>query len=98
VGDLDPAIVAFLAPRDGVSVDTVEGWLNKKSGLLGISGRSQDTRVLVEHVATDERARLALDIFAYRVRKYVVGRATAVVFGGGSMKTRHMYGSASVKD
>lgn len=88
-GDLDPAIVAFLARREGVSVDTVEGWLNKKSGLLGISGRSQDTRVLVEHVASDERARLALDIFAYRVRKYVgaylaaLGKATAVVFGGG---------------
>ena len=88
-GDLDPAIVAFLARREGVSVETVEGWLDKKSGLLGISGRSQDTRVLVEHVASDGRARLALDIFAYRVRKYVgaylaaIRRATAVVFAGG---------------
>jgi acetate kinase len=75
--------------KEGVSVETVEGWLNKESGLLGISGRSQDTRVLIEHVASDERARLALDIFAYRVRKYVgaylaaIGTATAVVFGGG---------------
>jgi acetate kinase len=88
-GDIDPAIVAFLARKEAVSVDTVEGWLNKESGLFGISGRSQDTRVLIEHVASDERARLALDIFAYRVRKYigaylaVIGRATAVVFGGG---------------
>jgi acetate kinase len=88
-GDLDPAIVAFLARKEGVSVDTVEGWLNKESGLLGISGRSQDTRVLIEHVASDRRARLALDIFAYRVRKYIgaylaaIGTATAVVFGGG---------------
>jgi acetate kinase len=70
-------------------VQTVERWLNNESGLLGISGRSQDTRVLVEHIASDARARLALDIFAYRVRKYVgaylaaIGRATAVVFGGG---------------
>jgi acetate kinase len=88
-GDLDPAIVAFLARKEGVSVETVEGWLNKESGLLGISGRSQDTRVLVEHVASDRRTRLALDIFSYRVRKYVgaylaaIGKATAVVFGGG---------------
>lgn len=88
-GDLDPAIVPFLARKEGVSAETVEGWLNKKSGLLGISGRSQDTRVLIEHAASDERARLALDIFAYRVKKYlgaylaVLGRASAVVFGGG---------------
>ena len=95
-GDLDPAIVAFLARKEGVSVEIVEDWLNKESELLGISGLSQDTRVLVEHVASDERARLALDIFSYRVRKYigaylaVIGRATAVVFGGGSVRTRLM--------
>src|SRR5260370_16058800 len=88
-GDLDPAIVTFLARKEGVSAETVEGWLNTKSRLLVISARSQDTRVLVEHVASDGRARLALDIFAYRVRKYVgaylaaIGRATAVIFGGG---------------
>jgi acetate kinase len=88
-GDLDPALVAFLARKENVSVDTVEKWLNKKSGLLGISERSQDTRILVQHVMSDERARLALDIFSYRVRKYigaylsVIGNATAVVFGGG---------------
>jgi acetate kinase len=63
--------------------------LNKKSGLLGISGSSQDTRVLAKHVTSDERARLALDVFAYRVRKYIgaylaaIGSATAVGFGGG---------------
>jgi acetate kinase len=88
-GDLDPALVAFLARKENVSVDTVEKWLNKKSGLLGISGCSQDTRILVQHVTSDERARLALDVFSYRVRKYigaylsVIGSATAVVFGGG---------------
>jgi acetate kinase len=88
-GDIDPALIGFLARREGVSVDTVEDWLNKKSGLLGISGRSQDTRILVKYVTSDERARLALEVFAYRVRKYigaylaVIGSATAVVFGGG---------------
>ncbi|MCU1263302.1 MAG: Acetate kinase [Bryobacterales bacterium] len=88
-GDIDPALVAFLARRESVSVDTVEDRLNKKSGLLGISGSSQDTRVLVKHAMSDERDRLALDVFAYRVRKYIgaylaaIGCATAVVFGGG---------------
>ena len=88
-GDVDPALVAFLALQEKVDVRVVEEWLNKKSGLLGISGRSQDTRVLVQHAAEDERTELALDIFAYRVRKYIgaylaaTGGVAAVVFGGG---------------
>jgi acetate kinase len=102
--DIDPALVAFLARRECVSVDAVEDCLNKKSGLLGISGSSQDARVLVKHAMSDERARLALDAFAYRVRKYIgaylaaIGSATAVVFGGGIARTRHMCGSSSVTD
>jgi acetate kinase len=88
-GDVDPALVAFLALQEKVDVRVVEEWLNKKSGLLGVSGRSQDTRVLVQHAAEDERTELALDIFAYRVRKYIgaylaaTGGVAAVVFGGG---------------
>jgi acetate kinase len=72
-----------------VDASEVEDWLNKKSGLLGVSGRSQDTRVLVPHAGEDERTELALDIFAYRVRKYIgaylaaTGGVAAVVFGGG---------------
>jgi acetate kinase len=86
-GDLDPAIVAFLARSERADVATVEEWLNKKSGLLGVSGSSPDTRVLVKR--SDERSRLALEMFAYRVRKYigaylaVLGDASAVIFGGG---------------
>jgi len=88
-GDIDPALVPFLAQKEKVDVTTIEAWLNKRSGLLGVSGRSQDTRVLVPHAAEDERTELALDIFAYRVRKYVgaylaaTGGVTAVIFGGG---------------
>jgi acetate kinase len=88
-GDLDPALVGYLIRKEGVDVDTVERWLNRESGLLGLSGRSQDTRDLVKHVETDRHARLALEIFSYRVRKYVgaylaaLGGADAVVFGGG---------------
>jgi acetate kinase len=88
-GDLDPAIVGYLARKENVGIATVEEWLNKKSGLLGISGSSQDTRILVKQAATDDRSRLALDVFAYRVRKYIgaylaaMDGAAAIVFGGG---------------
>jgi acetate kinase len=88
-GDLDPAVIGFLARKENVSVEEVERWLNTKSGLLGISGISQDMRVLTERATTDERARLALDVFCYRARKYVgaylaaVGGASAIVFSGG---------------
>jgi acetate kinase len=88
-GDLDPAIVGYLARKENVGIATVEEWLNKKSGLLGISGSSQDTRILVKQAATDDRSRLALDVFVYRVRKYIgaylaaMDGAAAIVFGGG---------------
>lgn len=88
-GDLDPAVVAFLARKEQVDTARVEDWLNTKSGLLGISGISQDTRILAQFATREERARIALEIFAYRVRKYVgaylaaTGGAAALVFGGG---------------
>ena len=88
-GDLDPAIVTFLAAREGISADEVTEWLNERAGLLGVSGLSRDVRDLVRHAATDARARLALDVFCYRARKYlgaylaVLGGAQAVVFTGG---------------
>jgi acetate kinase len=89
-GDVDPSLVAFLARREGVSVEAVEGWLNTRSGLLGVSGRSRDMRELLEAERQgDNRAALAVEMFCYRVRKYigaylsVLGGAHAVVFGGG---------------
>jgi acetate kinase len=66
----------------------VEELLNKKSGLLGVSGFSEDTRELVPR-RSEERIGLALDMFAYRVRKYIgaylaaTGNMSAIVFGGG---------------
>jgi acetate kinase len=88
-GDLDPAIVGVLAEREGVAVKEVERWLNERSGLLGLSGTSRDMRDLLERVDRDPRARLAVDVFCYRARKYVgaymaaLGRPAAVVFTGG---------------
>lgn len=88
-GDLDPAIVGVLAARHGVDAAEVERWLNERSGLLGLSGTSRDVRDLLAREADDPRARLALDVFCYRARKYVgaylalVGPAPALVFTGG---------------
>ena len=70
-GDIDPSIVGYLMRKEHVGVDKIEEWLNKESGLLGVSGRSHDTRELVPLVDTDERARLALEIFCYRIHKYI---------------------------
>jgi acetate kinase len=88
-GDLDPAVVGYLALREGLSPAEVETLLNKESGLLGLSGRSNDMREIVEQARDDARARLAMEIFCYRARKYVgaylaaLGGAQAVVFSGG---------------
>lgn len=88
-GDLDPAVVGYLCRREDVPVAEVETWLNKRSGLLGVSGRSGDMRDLLEHCGDDARARLAIEVFCYRTRKYlgaylaVLGGAGAVIFSGG---------------
>ena len=88
-GDFDPAILFYLSDK-GYSVAELNTLCNKKSGLLGISGQSNDMRNLGELAAGgDKRAQLAIDIFAYRVKKYigtytaVLGTVDAVVFTGG---------------
>jgi acetate kinase len=86
-GDVDPAVVAHLARAERVSPEEVVHWLNERSGLLGVSGRSADVRDLL--AADDPRAHLAVRMFCYRARKYVgaylavLGGADAVVFTGG---------------
>ena len=90
-GDLDPAILDYIAQKEGLSLAEVESLLNKQSGLLGISGLTNDMRELLAEAEQfdDRRARLAIDIFCYRVRKYVgaylaaLGGADAIVFAGG---------------
>ena len=90
-GDLDPAILDFIGTKEGLSSSEVESLLNKQSGLLGISGLTHDMRELLaeEHESEDRRARLAIDIFCYRVRKYIgaylaaLDGADALVFTGG---------------
>ncbi len=89
-GDMDPALVSYLARKENVDAAEVETWLNKRSGLLGLSGRSNDMRELTAAYNTDPRARLAIDVFCYRARKYVGayfaaldGGAEALIFSGG---------------
>ncbi|HET8654324.1 MAG TPA: acetate kinase [Longimicrobiaceae bacterium] len=90
-GDLDPAILDYIAVKEGMSLPEVESLLNKQSGLLGISGLTNDMRELIAEAVEedDRRARLALQIFAYRARKYIgsylaaMGGADAIVFTGG---------------
>ncbi len=87
-GDLDPAIVPYLMGKENLDREGIETFLNKKCGLLGVSGVSADTRELREH-ADEPPVRLALAMFSYRVRKYVgaylaaLGGADAIIVGGG---------------
>ncbi|HKY06452.1 MAG TPA: acetate kinase [Blastocatellia bacterium] len=90
-GDIDPAIVDFLASKEGLSSQQVETLLNTQSGLIGISGLTNDMRELLDEARenNDRRARLAIEIFCYRARKYIgaylaaMNGADAVVFTGG---------------
>jgi acetate kinase len=89
-GDVDPSLPSYLAHREGVEVAEVVGWLNKRSGLLGVSGTSRDMRELLRaRDRGDGRAALAVEMFCYRAKKQVgaylaaLGRADAVVFAGG---------------
>lgn len=87
-GDIDPAIVTYLIRKENIDGAEVEKLLNKQCGLLGISGVSADTRELQTQLS-NARVNLSIDMFCYRVRKYIgaylaaLGRADAVIFGGG---------------
>ena len=89
-GSIDPAILEFIAERDGLDFHQVMDVLNKESGVLGISGISSDFRDLEEAAAKgNARAKLALDIFDYDVKKYIgafmtaMGGADAIIFTAG---------------
>lgn len=90
-GDIDPAIVNIIATKEGLSLNEVETLLNTQSGLLGISGLTNDMRVLQQELKDheDRRVRIAIQMFCYRAKKYVgaflacMGGADAVVFTGG---------------
>ena len=86
-GDIDPGILLYLQSTLGWTVERIEKLLNRESGLLGLSGVSADMRTLLG--SPEPSARLAVDAFCHRVRKYigaylaVLGGADGIVFGGG---------------
>lgn len=89
-GDVDPALHEFLANNLGWSLERIMKALNKESGLLGLSGQSNDMRTLVDAWEKgDERATLAIEVFAYRLAKAILGltvglsKIDAIVFTGG---------------
>lgn len=87
-GDVDPAVVFYLV-NQGLSLETIELELNRKSGLLGLSGRSHDMRTLTRAFETDPASELAVSVFCHRLAKHLGGLATnfdqtdALVFTGG---------------
>lgn len=89
-GDLDPAIVAFLMEKENVTIEQINDFLNKKCGVLGVSGVSSDFRDVEDAAANgDHRAQLALDIFYGDVIKYIgsyvaaLNGVDAIVFTAG---------------
>jgi acetate kinase len=92
-GDLDPAVVFFLMEKEKLSPDQISAILNKESGILGVSGVSNDMRDVLAasrgRGAAASRARLALDMFIYRIEKYIgayqaaMGGLDAVIFTAG---------------
>lgn len=89
-GDLDATVVSYLATQKNMNATEVVNYLNKQCGILGVSGVSSDMRELNDAIkAGNPRARLALDMLIYRVKKYigsylaVLGGADAIVFTGG---------------
>lgn len=89
-GDLDPTVMTFLMNEKGYSADEMNQILNKKSGVLGVSGISSDFRDLEEEAEKgNDRAQLALDMFIERVKRYIggymaeLGHVDAICFAGG---------------
>lgn len=104
-GDIDPAIIKYLSDIENISVAQIDGILNKKSGVLGISGVSSDFRDIEE--ASDngnERAKLALSVYVHKVKKYIGAYAAvmngvdAIIFTAGLGENSASMRSAICKD
>ena len=88
-GDIDPAVIFYMANGLGMSMDEIDTVLNKKSGLLGLAGSSDLRDILKKNEGGDSEAALALSLYTYRIKKYigaylaVLGRVDALVFTAG---------------
>lgn len=90
VGDVDPGALVFIGEKEGLSMAQLSEVINKKSGVLGVSGVSSDMREIEEAISQgNERAKLALEMYDYRIKKYVgaftaaMGGLDLLVFTGG---------------
>jgi acetate kinase len=87
-GDIDPSIIVYLQQYKGYSIEKIDHLLNHESGLVGLCGEN-DMRTIIKKAKTDEDYRLALEVFVYRIQKYIgaymaiLGRVDAIVFTGG---------------
>ncbi len=104
-GDIDPAIVPFLMQREGLAPEEIDTLLNKKSGVLGVSGVSSDFRDLAKAESEgNERAHLALEMFAYQGKKIIgsyaaaMGGVDVIVFTAGIGENTDTMRSAMCKD
>jgi acetate kinase len=88
-GDIDPALVTYIMRKKKLKYSQIDAILNKASGLKGISGLSNDMRILEKEKIKNMRAKLAIDLFVYRIKKYigayaaVMGGVDAIVFTAG---------------
>jgi len=89
-GDIDPAVIFYLMHKEKLTYHQLDNILNRQSGLLGVSGLSNDVRILKNKVKKgNKRAKLALEMFIYRIKKYVgfyhfiLGGADAICFTAG---------------
>ena len=104
-GDLDPTVVSYLGNKKGMTADEVVSYLNKQCGILGVSGVSSDMRELNSAIEQgNARARLALDMLIYRVKKFigsymaVMGRVDAITFTGGIGENQEDLREGSLED
>lgn len=104
-GDIDPALVPYIMKREKLTADQMDAIMNKNSGLLGLTGTSNDMREIeAEARRGSEQHRLALEIYCNRIKKYIgaymaeMGGADAIVFTGGIGENAHFIRSRSLSD
>ena len=103
-GDIDPAAIPYLMKKYDMTAEETVNYLNKKSGVLGVSGVSSDFRDLEEAAdAGNEKAQLALDMFTYRIKKYIgafaaaMGGVDVIAFAGGIGENDHVVRKACLE-
>ncbi|BAF72939.1 acetate/propionate family kinase [Sulfurovum sp. NBC37-1] len=88
-GDIDPAIIPYLVRTQKIDVETIDSMLNKESGLKGVCGNNDMREIIDKMDEGDEKSRLALEMYVYRIKKYIgaysatLGHVDALVFTGG---------------